>query len=200
MFHGGISLNLVLQQPLLNFVSCSGLELMFISLILIIRSNLIHLNRFQLLVLLFRNDFFYLYQQNKSPSKVKFREASKCCIWALESAKPVLSLLSNLAHVTFGELLIVFPTTVALLDPWVLSFVFDKAKLFVKIFLKNSNLDDVGILLFAVSSSTNLKMPYIPVPPKLVKKVITNLDSSKEPDPDCVPVVVKRKCEPEHFS
>ena len=31
----------------------------------------------------------------------------------------------------------------------------------------------------------------------MVKKVITNLDSSKASDPDCIPVVVLKKCEPE---
>ena len=31
----------------------------------------------------------------------------------------------------------------------------------------------------------------------MVKKVIANLDSSKASDPDCIPVVVLRNCEPE---
>ena len=31
----------------------------------------------------------------------------------------------------------------------------------------------------------------------MVKKVIMNLDSSKEFGPDCIPVVVLKKCEPE---
>ena len=31
----------------------------------------------------------------------------------------------------------------------------------------------------------------------MVKKVITNLDSSKASDPDCIPVVVVKNCEPE---
>ena len=31
----------------------------------------------------------------------------------------------------------------------------------------------------------------------MVKKVITNLDSSKESAPDCIPVVVLKNCEPE---
>ena len=33
--------------------------------------------------------------------------------------------------------------------------------------------------------------------PKMVKKVIANLDSSKASGLDCIPVVVLRKCEPE---
>ena len=40
-------------------------------------------------------------------------------------------------------------------------------------------------------------MTYIPVTLKLIKKVITNIDSSKEPGPNCAQVVVKRTCEPE---
>ena len=32
---------------------------------------------------------------------------------------------------------------------------------------------------------------------KMVKKVITNLDSSKTSCPDCIPVVVLKNCEPE---
>ena len=31
----------------------------------------------------------------------------------------------------------------------------------------------------------------------MVKKVITNLDSSKTTGPDCIPVVVLKNCEPE---
>ena len=31
----------------------------------------------------------------------------------------------------------------------------------------------------------------------MVKKVITNLDSSKAPDFDCIPVLVLKNCEPE---
>ena len=31
----------------------------------------------------------------------------------------------------------------------------------------------------------------------MVKKIIKNLDSSKAPRPDCIPVVVLKNCEPE---
>ena len=46
-------------------------------------------------------------------------------------------------------------------------------------------------------SRTNLKLHKISVTPKMVKKVITNLDSSKASGPDCIPVVVLKNCEPE---
>ena len=52
MFHGRISLNLVLLLLLVNFVSGFRLELMYISLIEKIWSSLSHLHGFQLLVLL----------------------------------------------------------------------------------------------------------------------------------------------------
>ena len=40
-------------------------------------------------------------------------------------------------------------------------------------------------------------MHNIFVTPKMVKKVITNLDMSKASGPDCIPVVVLKNCEPE---
>ena len=73
----------------------------------------------------------------------------------------------------------------------------DKAKLFAKNFSKNSNLDDSGISLPVFLSRTNLKLHNISVTPKMVKKVIMNLDSSKTSGPYCIPVVVLKNCEPE---
>ena len=46
-------------------------------------------------------------------------------------------------------------------------------------------------------SRTNLKLHNISITPKMVKKVITNLDLSKASGPDCIPVVVLKNCEPE---
>ena len=73
----------------------------------------------------------------------------------------------------------------------------DKAKLFVKNFSKNSNLNDTGISLPVFPCRTNLKVHNISITPKMVKKAITNLDSSKAPGPDCIPVLVLKNCEPE---
>ena len=78
-----------------------------------------------------------------------------------------------------------------------LSSASDKAKLFAKNFSKNSNLDDSGISLPGFPSRTNLKLHNISITSKIVKKVITNLDSSKASGPDCLPVVVLKNCEPE---
>ena len=60
---------------------------------------------------------------------------------------------------------------------------------------KNSNLDDSGISLPVIHSRTNPKL-HICVTPKMVKKVITSLNSSKLSGPDCIPVVVLKNCEP----
>ena len=78
-----------------------------------------------------------------------------------------------------------------------LSSASDKAKLFAKNVSKNSNLDDSGISLPVFLSRTNLKLHNISITPKMVKRVITNLDSSKAPGPDCIPVVVLKNCEAE---
>ena len=81
--------------------------------------------------------------------------------------------------------------------PEVLSFASDKAKLSAENFSKNSNLDDSGISLPFFPSRTNWKLDNISVTPKMVKKLIMNLDFSKASDPDCVPAVVLKNCEPE---
>ena len=73
----------------------------------------------------------------------------------------------------------------------------DKAKLFAENFSKNSNLDDSGISLPVFPSRTKLKLHNISVTPKMVKKVIMNLDLSKASGPDCIPVVVLENFEPE---
>ena len=72
-----------------------------------------------------------------------------------------------------------------------------KAKLFAENFSKNSNCDDAGISLPVFLSRTDLKLHNIFISPKMVKKVITNLDLSKGSDPGCIPVVVLKNCEPE---
>ena len=81
-------------------------------------------------------------------------------------------------------------------SPEVLSSAADKGKLFAKNVYKNSYLDDsLSLYLF---SRTNLRLHHhISVAPKMVKNLVTNLDSSKTPGPDCIPVVVLRNCVPE---
>ena len=68
--------------------------------------------------------------------------------------------------------------------PEVLSLASGKAKLLAENFSKKSNLDDSGISLPVFPSRTNLKLQNISVNPKMVKKVIMNLDLSKGSGPD----------------
>ena len=67
-----------------------------------------------------------------------------------------------------------------------------KAKLFAKNFSKNSNLDNSGISLPVFPSRSNFKLHNISVTPKIVKKVVTNLDFSK---PNCISVVLLKNYE-----
>ena len=63
-----------------------------------------------------------------------------------------------------------------------------------KLFAKNTNLDDSGISLSVFRSRTNLKMHKISITLKMVKKVITNLDSPNASGLDCIPLVVLKIC------
>ena len=74
----------------------------------------------------------------------------------------------------------------------------NKAKLLAKNVSIKSNLDDSGIPLPVFPSRTNPKLHNISITRKMVKKVITNLDSSKASGPDCISVMVLKNCEPEH--
>ena len=113
------------------------------------------------------------------------------------------SLPRNLALITLGELVIVFSTKVNLLYlPYsttkrccLLNLIQQNCSL--KTFQKNSNHDNSGTSLSAVASLTNLKLHNISVTPKMVRKVIMNLDSSKTSDPDCILVVVLKNSEPD---
>ena len=66
-----------------------------------------------------------------------------------------------------------------------------------KTFLRTLIFDDSGVSLPLFPSRTNLKLSNVPVIPKMVKRVIMNLDLSKASGPDCIPVVVLKNCEPE---
>ena len=96
------------------------------------------------------------------------------------------SLPRNLALGTSGRFPIKFLTKVNLLyllysmAQSVLFCISDKAKLFAENFSKNSNLDDSGISLHVFPSRTNLKLHNISLTPKMVKKVIANLDLSSQ--------------------
>ena len=129
-----------------------------------------------------------------------FRQAKNHCKRVFEAVKLAyanktknLLLPRNLALATFGKsgILPLFHGFV------VLSSSSDQAQLFAKNLSENSNLDDSGIFFPAFSSRINVELQNIHATPKLVKKIITNPESSKASSPDCIPVVVLKKCEPE---
>ena len=72
-----------------------------------------------------------------------------------------------------------------------------QSKLLAKILPKNSSLDGSGISLPILPSRTSLKQCNISVTPKMFKKVIMNLNSSKLSGPDFIPEVVLKNCKPE---
>ena len=75
----------------------------------------------------------------------------------------------------------------------------DKEKLVAKNFFKSFNLNDLCISLPIFPFRSNLELHNIFVTLKMVKKIITNLDSSKVPGPECIPVVVLKNCEPSYI-
>ena len=149
-----------------------------------------------------------LNQKNKSDSKVKFRQASNRCKRVLEAAKLAYANKTKESN-TFQKLgsrdfwrianSVLNKDNSAIPSlfngPEMLSSASDKAKLFAENFSKNSNLDDSGISLPVFPSRTDFKLHDISVISKMVKKVIMNLDLSKTSGPDCIPVVVLKKCE-----
>ena len=72
-----------------------------------------------------------------------------------------------------------------------------KTNLLAKSFYKDFNLDDSGIPLSVFPPGTNQNLYNISVPPKTVKKFLTNLDSSKASGPNYIPLVVLKNFEPE---
>ena len=156
-----------------------------------------------------RNHFFPLYQQNNlSESKVKFTQASNHCKTVLQAAKLAYATKTKesitsqklgsqdfwqIANSVLNKGKSAIPPLFN--SPEALSSASDKAKLFPENFSKNSNLNDSGISLPVFPSRINLKLNNISVTPKMVKKVIMNLDLPKASGPDCIPVVVLKNCE-----
>ena len=161
-----------------------------------------------------RNHIFHFHQQNKlSESKAKFKQVCILCKSVLEAAK--LKYASNtkepitsqkigsqdfwrIANSVLKKSKSAIPPSFN--SPKELSFASDKAKLYAKNFSKNSNLEDSGISLPVFSSRTSLNLHNISVTPTMVKKVITNLDSSNASGPDCIPVVVLKNYEKHELS
>ena len=108
------------------------------------------------------------------------------------------SLPINLAVKTFGELVTLFSREVNLL--YILYSTDQRCCLLYLIkpnYLLKTFLTTLTLMTQVFHSRTNLKLHNISVTPKMVKKVITNFDSSKASCPDCIPVVLLKNCEPE---
>ena len=142
-----------------------------------------------------------MHQRKKSSdSKLKFRRASNRCKSVLETAKLAYanktkeSITSQKlsSHDFWGianSVLNKVKSAIPLLfnGPEVLSSLSHKAKLLPENFSVNSNLDESSISLSVFPSRTNLKLHNISVTPKIVRKVVMNLDFSKASGPDCIP-------------
>ena len=205
MYHGVISLNSKLLLLLVNFVSQ------------------FRLSEYQVKpdaspwfsagctpTIVHRNHYFRLYQQNKSEFKRKFRQVNNRCKRILEAAKRAYANKTK-ESITSQKLgsrdFLRIANSVPGKGKSAMSPLFNglevvlsasgKATFFAKNFSKNSSLDDSGIFLSVFPSRTNLKLHNISVTPKMVKKVITNLDSSQVSGRDCIAVVVLKNCEPE---
>ena len=208
MLHGRISLNSVFLLLLVNFVSGFRLELVYISLIVkyqVKPHSSPWLSAASAAVIVHRNQFFCLYQQNKSSEfKAKFRQAGNCCKRTLEAAKLTYANKTKestsqklgcghfwrIANRVLNRGRFAIPSLFNSSE--MLSSVSNKAKLFGKNFSKSSN-----ISLPVFHFKTNMKLHNTSVTPKMVKKVVISLDSLKASGLDCISVVVLKNCEPE---
>ena len=158
----------------------------------------------------FKEIFFCLYENDKSESKVKFRQASNYCKGVLEAAKLVHAnktkesvTSQKLGSCGFWQIAnSVLNKCKSAIPPLfnglhLLSSASDKAKFFAENFSNKSNLDDSVSLYLFLPFRTNLKLHNISVSLKMVKKAIMILDLAKASGPDCIPVVVLKNCEPE---
>ena len=143
--------------------------------------------------IVYRNHFFCLYQKDKSSaSKVKFMQASNHWKSVLEAAKLTYANKTKeptTSHKLGSRDFWRFANSVLnkgksaipplFNAPEVLPSASYKAKFFAENFSKNSNLDGSGISLSFFTSRTNSRLHNISVAPKIVKKVMINLDLSK---------------------
>ena len=157
-----------------------------------------------------RNHFFHLYQQNKSSElKVKSRQTSNCCKRVLQAAKLAYATKTKesitsqkLGSLDFWQIANSFfnkdkSAYLLYLTDWrfcLLHLV--KQSYLLKTFLRTLILMAL-VSLFTCFPRTNLKLHNISITPKMVNKVIMNLDSSKVSGSDCIPMMVLRNCEPE---
>ena len=145
-----------------------------------------------------------MHQKDKpSDSKVQFRQASNCCKRVLEATKLAYANKTKESinsHQFCSRDFWRIANSVSNKDKTALPPLFNSLKVSsstsdkAKLFAENSNVDNSGISLPVFPSRTNLKLHNISVTPKMIKKVIMNLDLSKASGTDCIPVVVLKKC------
>ena len=157
-----------------------------------------------------RNPFFRLYQKEKSSdSDGKFRQPSNRCKMVFEAAKLAYankakeSITSQklgshdfwrIANSVLNKGKSAIPPLFNGLE--MLSSASNKTKMFAENFSLNANIDDSDICLPVFLFRTNLKLDNFFVTPKMVRKVVMNPDLSKAFDPDCIPAVVLKDCQP----
>ena len=191
MFHRRISLNLVFLLLLVNFVSGFSLKLMVSSpwFSAACSAAIVH-----------RNHFFCLYQQNKSESKIKFRQASNYCKRVLEATKLAYAnktkefitsqklgswdfcqIANSVVNKGKSVILSVFT------DPQRCNLLhLIKQNCLPKTFLRTLVLvTRVSPYMFSLLELIWNCMHNISVTPKMVKNVIANLSSSKASGSDC---------------
>ena len=163
IFHWKISLSLVLLLLLVNFGSGFKLELMYVSLIVSIRSSLTNLHCFQVVVLLPQFIEITFFVCTNRINLLNLKESSDRLVIVPKGflKLPNLHVLIKqksftsqklgswdfwlIANSVFSKGKFVIPLLFNGLE--VLSSAFDKAKIFAKNSSKNSNLDDSGISL-----------------------------------------------------
>ena len=188
IIHGSLKLDASVSAP--EFYEWSRLRLMYISLIISGEASLISMAFSCLCCITQINHFFPLYQQNKSSEcKGNFRQASNHCKRIFDAVKPAYANKTKefinsqkrgscdfwrIADSVLKKGKSAIPTPFN--SPEVLPSPSNKAKLFPQNFSKNFNVNESGTSLPTFPSRTNLELHNISVTPKLVKKVITNVD------------------------
>ena len=173
MLHGVLSLNSVLLLLALTFLTGPRLELMYISLMVSIRSNLTHVHDFHSIVLLpylsgiisfiCTNRLNHLHLKwSSSRLVIVAKGVLKLPNLFLLIKQKIVSFLRNLAYMTFYKLLIVFSTKVNLLyflyvtDTSHCLLLLIKQNCFLKYILRSQILMTWVSFLRAFPSRTNL--------------------------------------------
>ena len=124
----------------------------------------------------------HILKKQKSPSlsrRIALKNFGK--LWIVFKGLPLNQRYTSICYTSFVQ-----QPTGGVFCIW-LSFFFRKL-------FQNSFLEDSGISLTAFLSKPNLKLHNISVTPKMVKKVIMNLDSSKASGSYAIPGVVLKNC------